>query len=220
MLLLEKTSQIEPIFFPPTSVMAYSWIWRMGPRCRESPCWTFPPSTVARTYGATMSVNRDDLSIKKRKRCPIPLTTSRQVKAANLLFQEANNFLLLPGTNCSKSSSFGDSSSSINNDLVNAVQDIGDRFIEVIGLENCMHMGQVKAGLRASGRRLAQCSSVVIRYKSEINWLSLNSLPLHRTRKRFPMQIDGEPWLQPPCTVSFGYFLELFRPEVSPILFL
>ena len=62
---------------------------------------------------------------------------------------------------------------------------IGDKQIEVIGVESALHAGQVKAGIRASGRRLAQCSNVTI-----------------RTHKRFPMQIDGEPWLQPPCTVS------------------
>jgi len=77
-------------------------------------------------------------------------------------------------------------------------------MLEVVGVTGIVHLGQIQSGIR-SGVRLAQGGHV--RYIISINkYLDKKfHLKIHiRMNNDYPVpvQVDGEPWLQPPCDIT------------------
>jgi len=59
-----------------------------------------------------------------------------------------------------------------------------DGLVEVVGVYGALHLGQLQVGL-ASAVHLRQCGKVRI-----------------EMRKEYPVQVDGEPWMQHPCVIT------------------
>ncbi|KAG1677798.1 hypothetical protein FOA52_008562 [Chlamydomonas sp. UWO 241] len=61
-----------------------------------------------------------------------------------------------------------------------------DGLLEIVAIGGVLHMGRLAVGL-SRGQRLCQCSCVSI-----------------TTLEMLPIQVDGEPWMQPPATLTLG----------------
>lgn len=77
-------------------------------------------------------------------------------------------------------------------------------MLEVVGVTGVVHLGQIQSGLR-SAMRIAQVGSIFrkknsIHRASEIFILNFTLQGGHikiHLKSEVPVQVDGEPWLQP-----------------------
>ncbi|XP_057415798.1 diacylglycerol kinase 1 isoform X2 [Lotus japonicus] len=66
-------------------------------------------------------------------------------------------------------------------------QSMHDKVLEVVSISGTWHLGKLQVGL-SRARRLAQGQSIKVQLFA-----------------MFPVQIDGEPWFQQPCTISITH---------------
>ncbi|PIN17315.1 Diacylglycerol kinase [Handroanthus impetiginosus] len=71
-------------------------------------------------------------------------------------------------------------------------QSMHDKVIEVVSISGMWHLGKLQVGL-SQARRLAQGQSIKIQLFAG-----------------FPVQVDGEPWFQPPCTLTITHHGQAF----------
>lgn len=63
-------------------------------------------------------------------------------------------------------------------------QSISDGKLEVLALYSSFHMAQLQVGL-STPHHVGQASTITIKFKDKL-----------------PVQVDGEPWLQRPCSIT------------------
>ena len=69
-------------------------------------------------------------------------------------------------------------------DLIGRAEDDSscqDGMIDIISIRGCLHLGQINIGL-SQAQRICQCKEIEI-----------------KTSRKYPCQLDGEPWGQAPC---------------------
>ncbi|XP_057415796.1 diacylglycerol kinase 1 isoform X1 [Lotus japonicus] len=71
-------------------------------------------------------------------------------------------------------------------------QSMHDKVLEVVSISGTWHLGKLQVGL-SRARRLAQGQSIKVQLFA-----------------MFPVQIDGEPWFQQPCTISITHHGQAF----------
>ncbi|KAL8216032.1 hypothetical protein R6Q57_022869 [Mikania cordata] len=81
-------------------------------------------------------------------------------------------------------------------------QSMHDRILEVVSISGTWHLGKLQVGL-SRARRLAQGQTIKIQLLAQL-----------------PVQIDGEPWMQSPCTLTISHHGQAFmlkRSSEEPI---
>eukprot|EP00262_Sarcandra_glabra_P013494 TRINITY_DN3754_c0_g1_i1.p1 TRINITY_DN3754_c0_g1~~TRINITY_DN3754_c0_g1_i1.p1 ORF type:complete len:222 (-),score=59.21 TRINITY_DN3754_c0_g1_i1:47-712(-) len=71
-------------------------------------------------------------------------------------------------------------------------QSMHDKMLEVVSISGTWHLGKLQVGL-SRARRLAQGQSIKIQLFAA-----------------FPVQVDGEPWFQQPCTLRISHHGQAF----------
>ncbi|MFS7939673.1 putative diacylglycerol kinase (ATP) [Helianthus anomalus] len=71
-------------------------------------------------------------------------------------------------------------------------QSMHDKILEVVSISGTWHLGKLQVGL-SRARRLAQGQTIKIQLLAQL-----------------PVQIDGEPWMQSPCTLTISHHAQAF----------